>query len=429
LASRHYSAASTDRYFSRVMSVAALQLSWRFVAGGLALVTALLVSVTLGLATQGVVATSISVLAGISVLTGSGFAHAAAFVASRRPEAAGRIADQGAVLAIVFGGLAGALATLLGPRMLPTLPVLWWQIAVALPFMQAAQLGLGLQQGLGSSRAYVAIYVSQPLVAFFVASLAALLSSRSEHVSEWAAPIVVVPFIVQGLISAVGWLSMPRRGAGEPVGSILSYTARMYPSAVAHYLSYRLDLLLIGGLLGATAAGLYSLALNSVDAVARVGQTAATVLFRRFAEASVAQGVRLARRGASAAGAVSLLVGLALAGLVILFASRGEEVRVLGRLLLLLSVGGAAVSAWTVLASYLAASNRLGAAARVNLVLLAASVLCYVSLIPAIGVYGGAIGTSIGLSIAAVLGYREVGRAPGPDRVAEPTLLRKPFGK
>src|SRR5947207_8914419 len=153
----------TDRYFSRVISVAALQLTWRLLAGGIAIVTALLISVALGLATQGVVATSNSFLAGLSVLTGSGFAHAASFVASRRPESVGRTAERSALLAIVIGALTGVLAATVGPRILPTLPVLWWQVAIALPFAQAGQLGLGLQQGLGSSRGYVAIYVAPPL--------------------------------------------------------------------------------------------------------------------------------------------------------------------------------------------------------------------------------------------------------------------------
>lgn len=411
--------------------MAALQLTWRLLAGGVAIVTALLISVALGLATLGVVATSNSVLAGLSVLTGSGFAHVAAYVASRRPEAAGRTAERGAFLAIAIGAVTGVLAATIGPRILPTLPVLWWQVAIALPFAQAGQLGLGLQQGLGSSRGYVAIYVAQPLVALATAAIAAVLSNRTEQPSEWAGLILVVPFAAQGIISTLGWMRMPRRGAPQPVGELLSYTARIYPSAVAHYLSYRLDLILVSALLGATAAGLYSLALNGVDAVARVGQTAATVLFRRFSEAAVSQGVRLARRGASAAGALSLLVGLALAAIVILFGPRGEEVRVLGQLLLILSVGGAGISAWTVLATYLAANNQLAAAARVNFFLLVTSVACYVSLIPVIGVYGGAIGTSVGLALAALLGYREVGRFDEPKRVAgsEATLLRKPFGK
>jgi len=406
-------------------------LTWRLLAGGIAIVTALLISVALGLATQGVVATSNSFLAGLSVLTGSGFAHAASFVASRRPESVGRTAERSALLAIVIGALTGVLAATVGPRILPTLPVLWWQVAIALPFAQAGQLGLGLQQGLGSSRGYVAIYVAQPLAAFATAAMAALVSNRTEQPSEWASLIVMVPFIAQGVISMIGWTRMPRRGAAEPVGALISYTARIYPSAVAHYLSYRLDLILVSALLGATAAGLYSLALNGVDAVARVGQTAATVLFRRFSEAAVSQGARLARRGASAAGGLSLLVGVALGVIVSLFAARGGEVRVLGQLLLLLAVGGAGISAWTVLATYLAANNQLAAAARVNFLLLVTSVALYVSLIPMIGVYGGAIGTSVGLGLAAVLGYREVSRFGGSKRVAGAgaTLLRKPFGK
>jgi O-antigen/teichoic acid export membrane protein len=297
--------------------------------------------------------------------------------------------------------------------------VLWWPVAFALPFAQLGQLGLGLQQGLGSSRSYVTIYVAQPLVAFATAAVAAMLSTRAEQPSGWATPIVVAPFIVQGTISALGWMRMPRHGQPESVGALVSYSARIYPSAVAHYLSYRLDLILVSGLLGAAAAGLYSLALNGVDAVARIGQTAATVFFRRFSQATASQGVRLARRGATAAGGLSLVVGLVLAVVVILFGSRGEEVRVLGQLLLILCLGGAGISAWTVLATYLAATNQLAAAARVNVFLLITSVAIYVTLIPVIGVYGGAIGTSVGLALAAVLGYREVSRFGGLKPMAD----------
>jgi O-antigen/teichoic acid export membrane protein len=212
---------------------------------------------------------------------------------------------------------------------------------------------------------------------------------------------------------------------------LISYTARMYPSAIAHFLSFRLDLILVGALLGATPAGLYSLALNGVDAVARIGQTAATVLFRRFSEPDTVKASAVARRASLISALLSGAAGLALAiAVAALGQTRGPEVQQLGFLLLILSVAGAAISAWTVLASYLAATNRLGATARVNLALLVLSVLIYLSLIPAIGVYGGAIGTSAGLVVAAFLGYWEVARASRPGSVSpRATLLRNPFGK
>jgi O-antigen/teichoic acid export membrane protein len=284
-----------------------------------------------------------------------------------------------------------------------------------------------LQQGLGSSRGYVAIYIAQPLVAFSLAATASLLPSLLGSPIEWAGPIIVLPFVVQAAISAAASVRLPRRAEQEPLRPLLSYTGRIYPSAVAHYLSYRLDLLLVSGLLGATSAGVYSLALNAVDAVARIGQTAATVLFRRFSESARLEGIALARRGAIAAGGLSLFVGAAVALTAGLFASRGTEVAVLARLLMVLVVGGGAVSVWTVLASYLAANNQLAATARVNAVLLVTSLALYLTLIPMFGVYGGAIGTSVGLSVAAILGYLEVG-AVGAER-ASPTRFKKPFGK
>jgi O-antigen/teichoic acid export membrane protein len=174
----------------------------------------------------------------------------------------------------------------------------------------------------------------------------------------------------------------------------------------------------VSALLGATAAGIYSLALNGVDAVARIGQTVATLLFPRFASegADRSHQVSLARRAAALAGAVSFGASVTLAAAaLVLSQGRGPETRTVALLLGLLTIAGGAVSAWGVLASFLAARNRLAAILRVNLALLAVSVLIYVSLIPLVGVYGGAIGTSLGLGLATLLGYREVGRPAGPS--------------
>jgi O-antigen/teichoic acid export membrane protein len=128
---------------------------------------------------------------------------------------------------------------------------------------------------------------------------------------------------------------------------------------------------------------------------------------------------------------VGLVLSVVLALAVIAFGhARGQDVRTIGVLLALLAVGSAAISAWTVLASYLAARDRLGAALRVNVALLLISLLLYLSLIPVIGVYGGAIGTSVGLLVAAVLGYQEVGRRSRPlVAAADATRLRNPSGK
>jgi O-antigen/teichoic acid export membrane protein len=326
--------------------------------------------------------------------------------------------------------LVGFLVALIGSNALPTMPVLWWGVAAALPFFQLGQFGLGLQQGLGSSRGYVTVLVAAPATAFLVALVAAITGVRSEGATVWVWPLLVLPPIVQAATVAWQWRRVPQEGP-SPLRMLISYTARIYPSAVAHFLSFRLDLILVSALLGAAPAGLYSLALNGVDAVARIGQTAATVLFRRFSETDTANASAVARRASLITALLSGFAGVLLAVSVVIAATtRGPEVQQLGWLLLILSVAGAAISGWTVLASYLAATDRLAASARVNFVLLALSVAMYALLIPAIGVYGGAIGTSVGLLVAALLGYFEVQRAARPGLIS-PTasLLRKPFGK
>jgi O-antigen/teichoic acid export membrane protein len=392
--------------------------------------SAVLVSFGVGLATQGVLATTSSLVAALSVLTGAGFTHAVAFTVARRPVGSGTNLRGAVVTSTGTSLVVGILVALAGSNALPTIPVLWWGVAAALPFFQIGQFGLGLQQGIGSSRGYVTTLIAAPVTAFAVAVSAALIGVRSETATSWVWPLLVLPPIAQATVVAWQWRQVPHDGP-DPLRMLISYTARIYPSAVAHFLSFRLDLLLVSALAGATSAGIYSLALSGVDAVARIGQTAATVLFRRFSDEDTARAASVARRAAIVTALLGGLGGLVIALAVVIGGrTRGPEVQQLGVLLVILSVAGGAICAWTVLASYLAATNRLGASTRVNFALLGLSVSIYVSLIPVIGVYGGAIGTSVGLLFAAALGYWEVARASRPT-IASPaaSLLRKPFGK
>jgi O-antigen/teichoic acid export membrane protein len=417
-----------------VTSIAVTQLTWRLVAGGLAVASAVIVSARLGLATQGVVATSISVLAGLSVATGAGFSHAVAFAVARQPSAAKYLVDRALALTTASGLAVGVIVAALASLTL-SVPVLWWHVAVALPFFQVGQLGLGLQQGMGSTRGYLATYVAPSVCSFAIAVVAATVDAPSPDPSAWSGALVLLPFVVQACTVALPWRNLPRGGHHEGLlRSLLSYTTGIYPSTLAHYLSYRLDLIVVSWLLGAAAAGLYSLALNGVDAVARIGQTGATLLFPRFAaDDATAADFRLARRTALVTGTLSLAAVVVMAALALAAAPRlGQTVHTLGVLLLLLAIGGGAVSAWTVLASYFAARGRLAATARINAALLVVSVLLYFGLIPVIGLFGGAIGTTTGLLVAALLGYWEAGRDDGATRALrerEDTRFKYPLGK
>lgn len=412
------------------------QLLWRLSGGVLSIAAAIIVSVSLGLATQGVVASSVSLLIGLSALTGSGFSHALAFAAARQPQRARATATRAATLAVVVATVAGLLAAGFGSLALQSLPISWWSVALALPLIQLGQLGLGVAQGLALHRRYALAYLAQPVGAFVLAVIASRMTgSAASGVSPWVPALVVGPFALQAAAAVWMLARLPPSESAEPFHSLVSYTARIYPSSVAHVLSYRLDLILVGSLLGASSAGIYSLALNGVDAVARLGQSAATVLFPQFARPSSGEtNVLLVRRAAEVTGMVSLAASVALAAVALTLGGTNTEVRTIGGLLLVLAVGGAGVGAWTVLGSFLAATDHLGAAARINLILLAASVTMYLTLIPAIGLYGGAIGTSAGMLLAALLGYREVTRASFSTvasrlRPEAETRFRNPSGK
>ena len=418
--------------FATMSRRALLQFVWRMAAGGLSVAASVIIAVTLGLSTQGVLASSVSVLLALSVATGAGFSHGLAFLVARCPENARDIAIRAAILAVPLGIVTGLVAASLGSLLLGALPVFWWAVAFALPFAQLGQLGLGVSQGLGASRDYAITYVMQPAAAVAFAVVAALSDGGAGGAVSPRTPLLIAgPFVLQAATAAWTLLRLPAAPAREPFGPLLSYTARIYPSSLMHFLSYRLDLILVGALLGASAAGIYSLALNGVDAVARLGQSTATVLFPEFARPS-GRSPSLARRAAVTTGLISFGASIVLVVLVLAFSTERPEVLTVGQLLMILAAGGGGVGAWTVLASFLAATDRLGAAARINLVMLAVSVALYLWLIPSVGVYGGALGTSAGLVLAALLGYREVERTAAAvvsSDDGEATRLRNPSGK
>jgi O-antigen/teichoic acid export membrane protein len=328
------------------------------------------------------------------------------------------------VTAALFVGLVVALV---GRTLVPSLPVLWWVAAASLPLFQLGELGLGIAQGIGQNRWYLATYVSQPLALFALSlSAAALVESKiSPSPIAWAEWLVVVPVAVRGGVALIAATRLPgARYTDLEVAPVLSYTARFYPTTLAHFLSYRLDLMLVGALLGPVSAGTYSLAMNGLDAVARIGQSAATVLYPRFASQGERQGATaLARQVALSTGAVAATLQLILAAVLFWLAAEGSEViHTIAVLSAILVIGGGSLCAWTVLASFLAAQGDLGTTARISAALLGISVILYLTLIPSIGVYGGALGTSAGLAVAAVLSYRAA--LPSSESTADERRLR-----
>jgi O-antigen/teichoic acid export membrane protein len=407
-----------------------IQLSWRVAGGAFALGAAAFTSLGLGLSTQGVVASSLAVLIALSVVTGAGLSPAVAYHVALRPTAGRAIVSRAVLIGVGLASGAGALLVFLTSLALPALPISWWPVAIALPLCLAGQLGLGAAQGLGLRREYNIAYVAQPLTQFAVAVIAVVVGASSSDMPMWSSVLIVVPYAIQAIAVLPVWRSLASADASHGTRELIEYTRGIYPNAVLHFLSYRLDLLIVAALLGATAAGLYSLALNAVDAVARLGQSFATVLFPEFVRSAAA--ALIARRVALGTGVASMTVLGFVALALGLAAGASDELRRLSALVGFLAVAGGAVNAWTILASFLAARKRLSDALRVNVVLVVTSVVLYLALIPTLGLNGGAIGTSVGLLVAAILGYRAVVvTAPSRPVAIDESLTRfkNPLGK
>ncbi|MGH2498865.1 MAG: polysaccharide biosynthesis C-terminal domain-containing protein, partial [Candidatus Limnocylindria bacterium] len=115
--------------------------------------------------------------------------------------------------------------------------------------------------------------------------------------------------------------------------------------------------------------------------------------------------LRAARISSSASLVLAVMLALALFALGTFVPN--EAIRAIAILVTILAPGSAAIAAWIVLASYLAARGQLAATARVNFAVLGLSLLLYLWLIPAFGLVGGAVATTLSYVVSATLGYRE----------------------
>lgn len=410
--------------------MAVTQFAWRIFAGGLSAASAIVVSAGLGLVMWGTVATSLGVLIGVSVAAGGGFAQAAAYLSAREPSAARAILTSGAGLAGVTSLVAIAIMATLVRLFSPSLPVSWWAVFTALPFIQIGQLGLGVEQGLGRTKAYLVTYVAQP-VALFAISVGAVLLHAGPDSGAWTGALIAAPFAVQAMTIVALWNRLPATKQVRAPLPLLAYSARLYPSALAQFLTFRLDLILVGGFLGASQAALYSLALNGLDGVSRLGHSAAALLYPQFSiSQSSAEAIVVARKSALRVGLLSGILTLLLSVIALGFSLRGsEEVRIVGLLLAILSLGSASFGAWTILAAFLSARNRLESVLRVTIVMVGTAAPLYLLLIPRIGMWGGAIGTTAGFLTAAILAYAETGRTAQPQDSKEPSGTLGQFGQ
>lgn len=273
-------------------------------------------------------------------------------------------------------------------------------VAVALaavPLRVVATLAGSTLYGRGRFRAYNLILALQS--ALWVGLVLGLVGVLRAGVPGALAAYLL--FVGAGTVAVLVRLHREARAGsdGEPVSglAVLGYGLRLYPATLGTFFGYRVDVFLLGWLVGSPSEiGVYAVAVSLAELVFNVPDAVGTVLFPRVAAAQAGEAHRLApamtRMTVLATAAAALaLVPLTWGVLTVLLPEYGRGLAVL----LLLLPGIVALSAAKVLTSYLSGINRLAwltVAAGTSLIV---NVAANLVLIPGAGILGAAAASLI----------------------------------
>jgi polysaccharide pyruvyl transferase CsaB len=361
----------------------------------------------LGAEGMGAVATALTIAMLGAVILSGGLGLAAIYYLSGRSgdpaTAVGRI--------LVLGGIAIVLDLVviwvLGVALSATEPIAGSALIMAAPLSAAIlafDLGGAIMLGLAAEHAYIWIQVAEALLGLVVTALVLVFVA--------ATPAGFVFATLLGYIGgAVLAVAMIRRRVGSIVlgwdssfaRQLLRFGVRGQIGNVMSFLNTRLDLLLVSGLVGLTAAGLYYVAVRISEAVLLVAQAGGTLLYPRVA----AQADRRATHTTEAlVRATLVVVGLGALGVVLLgepfievvFGKSFGEASWAARIVALSMLPFAL---HRLLAGDLRGRGRPGLVSASSGIALVATVVLDVALIPPFGIAGAAVASLIAYSIAA----------------------------
>ncbi len=203
--------------------------------------------------------------------------------------------------------------------------------------------------------------------------------------------------------------------AGVGMGALLGYGLRLYPAALATFLSYRADIFLLSLLLGdAAAIGLYAVAVSLAEIAFQVPDSIATVFYPRVAGTERNEANRIAPSMARFSLLMTLLAALALvplAWLAIQVVLPAYQASLLPFLILL--PGTVALGVSKVVSGYISGLGYPGPVSVVATVALATNLVLNVVLIPPFGIAGAALASMISYAAHAILSVGIASRLSG----------------
>lgn len=367
--------------------------------------TGVIATRALGPHERGLLATAVVWSAVLGSLAAVGVPQAATYFVARESRDPAAFASAALLVAGAAGGLLALVGTVTtwllvdGDAVLP-LVILF----AASPPLLAGGAATGAVLGTGDYLAWGVIRFLYPFL-----SLIGVLGALS---AGWAtatavAGIMACATVVQTILSAVTLyhLRLLGRPSMASVKQVCSFGWRNIVSGAAWLLSYQLDQLYLSIAVVPSLLGMYAVAASFVAVIVPVAASAGSIMLARVSAGGTRE-VRTSLRPVLALSAVSatsaaVVVSIAAPSLITLlfgeaFTDAVPSVRIL-------MVGAVAASVSTVLSDTIKGLGRPLAPARAELVGAVITVGLLFSLVPALGIAGAALASSISYSVVAAL--------------------------
>ena len=314
-----------------------------------------------------------------------------------------------------------ALIALKGEKLFPGVPTLMlWLALLTFPLSLAQTFVSSVFQGLQKFREFNISLLAQPLITFLIVLC---LSLAGLHNFGWLLIAYTVGVASTLVITCLFLRSMVQvEGAIEAYGwrKALSYGYRAHLSNILAFANYKIDIFLVNLLVNPAAAGVYVVAVQMSERLWLLSQAVSTVALPRLSQMEEEESARriitplLARFVLASTALAALVVSAVAMPLIILLF--GPEFRGAAWVLIVLMPGIVAGSGARILANDIAARGKPELNMHMSMLTLLINVVGNLLLIPAFGMRGAALATTIAyvfnLSLRIYMYRRQTGIAP-----------------
>jgi O-antigen/teichoic acid export membrane protein len=312
-----------------------------------------------------------------------------------------RVLANGLAMALAAGALCSLLVLIAWPVLGDRFAghnVPYWAFSFVVPLFICYGLLTSILQGTGRFLAMNAVIVSQPLVQFGLLALGWSLADvdTTRAVLYWSGGTLAAVLLALALLAPALWPYERWHWDGSGLRELVRFGLRGQVGNVMQLLNYRLDQYIVLLFVNAAGVGIYAVAVGLTQSVWFISNAVATVLLPRLTAADDADAARTTPLVCRTTLLVSALGAAGLAAVspavLLLF---GHDFRPALAPLLWLLPGTVALAGSKILASYLFSQGRPGTNSLITIASLAVTLIGDFTLIPAFGVSGAAIASTL----------------------------------